>query len=306
MEFCGTVPRPSALRVDPRLRCDQRQRQSVHPHRAGPFQSPGAGADGRSGRDHVVDQQDTSASDGRSAVRRHGKSSGHVTPPLNIGQADLARRGSWARKRERVASDAGQPLEFGGEQGCLVEAAAQQPPTMERHRHDQIASLQQVLARITEPSREQPPRIVAVAVFQPMDQIADHAIEMSHRPGAIVDGWIGERPRRDDWSSCVEGQRKPEPITQRRANEFDAAPASGAQRVVDGERLAAGETERRHDEIGDPARASRNHLSCHLHGAQTRRGLPLHRYRHSPSLAREGGQVGGENPPRKAPRCIEA
>ena len=137
----------------------------------------------------------------------------------------------------------------------------EQPAARQRHRNDQVGVVQELGAGLREPAAEQPARIVAVAEFEVVDQRAHDAVEAGDGARAIPVGRSGRGGRRYHHLAGAVGQRQPEPVAERRADEVDLAPAGRAQGIVGAEHGVAGEAERRHDEVGDGAGRAPQHPS---------------------------------------------
>ena len=117
------------------------------------------------------------------------------------------------------------------------------------------ASRNELGSGFDEPAAEQPARVVAVAEFQVVDRSRMTPVVASDRARAVVGRRVGSGRGRDHGAAGIERHRQAQAIAQRRADEVDAAPAVGAERVVGGEGRAAGKAERRHDEVGERLRA---------------------------------------------------
>ena len=90
-----------------------------------------------------------------------------------------------------------------------------------------------------------------VAVFEGVDHVPHDPVIASDGAGAVVIGWGGCSRGGDRQATGVERQRYAETIAQRRTNEINCAPADRADGVFDGQRLAAGQAQGRHDGVGE-------------------------------------------------------
>lgn len=144
----------------------------------------GAGGERSTGGQHIVDQQDGPAGNCRpmpwgtaDRTRHIGKPPRPVAPILTAGRP---------RTPEKIdlAVEAGFPRQRLREKGGLIVAPSEQPPPMERHRHDDRVGQQQRFRRLPEP----PPR--RALQFRPVSVLER---ENQPPPGSRI-GKDGARP----------------------------------------------------------------------------------------------------------------
>ena len=102
----------------------------------------------------------------------HPERSGDVLPPLRRREPDLGVRALDPGEQETVDRHADETADGLGEHGRLVEAPRPEPRPVKRNRQDDIGIGQELGAGGGHPPPEQRHALMAVAIFEALDQLA--------------------------------------------------------------------------------------------------------------------------------------
>lgn len=129
---------------------------------------------------------------------------------------------------------------------------------MERHRHEKIGVGDELGSRGHQHLHEQPDGLVAIAIFETVNEVAHDTFEMRGGAGAGVNGGMAQsRGGERDFAGAI-GQGMAEPFAERRPDEVDAPPAYRAQDAMCGKRCVAAQANGRKDEVGGVAQIGRH------------------------------------------------
>ncbi len=143
--------------------------------------------------------------------RRHPERSGDVLAPLRRREPDLARGALDPGEQEAVDGNAGQFADLLGEHGRLVETPRPQPRAVERNRQDHVGVGEQLGSCRRHPPPEQRHALMAITIFEALDQIAHGRGIARSRPRPVVDWRIGDCPGRERRLAGIVRQRHAEP-----------------------------------------------------------------------------------------------
>lgn len=135
------------------------------------------------------------------------------------------RRRTGPYESERIDRLAGSPTGLRRQNLSLVKSPCQQSPPRQRHRNEQVGLGENLLPSFRNPPPEKPPGVMAIVKLEPVNEHPHQPVEVGDRPGAVIVRRIRNGGRRKRGSPGIDGQRQPEPVAQRRADEIDLLPA---------------------------------------------------------------------------------
>ncbi len=191
---------------------------------------------------HVVDQHDPPAPHRGPAPFDDAKCAGHRFGALTRAHAAQHRRRARSGKHHRIGGQATPPADRACDQRRLVEPARPEPPTMERHRHEQLRPFgQQPHHR----PRDRFGESRAAAIFEPQRDAARNLAISDGGPRAVME----RRPIEACAAACIGAAIDIERLAARRTpgrpQKTKPAPAFGAEAMIGlGHRAASGATRR--------------------------------------------------------------
>ena len=147
----------------------------------GPPQNGGGGACGCARGEHVIHEQYTKILDFGSPGE--GKCAGHILAPCRASESGLLRRG-FAFPEEIAKRRMDSFRDTSREQSRLIEAAAEEPPPVQRHRCDDVELAVQREAAGEQFAERRGQRADSLILVE-MDQFAERAVVVAERIGII-------------------------------------------------------------------------------------------------------------------------
>ncbi len=204
--------------------------------------------------------------------------------------------GVWRRRRRQVGDDRdpGAAAERLGQQRRLVETPVEQPQPVQRHRRDQVG-----LGHQAGPGAGQPGTVArgpfgAVGVLEAEDQRPAALVVAHDRPGPVEVGALAHAGAAQRLRPQLEFQGEAADLAERRIEEVDPLPASGAERAGTLDRRPARQAARRQQRVERQPGQGANSFDGALDGTWKRR--------HDVSLVRGPRASQTTEPPRPG-RC---
>jgi hypothetical protein len=120
---------------------------------------------------------------------------------------------------------------------------------MERHRHDQVAFLDEPRAGAREPKGKARHQLQPVGMFQGQDGRAAEAVIGHDGASPVISRRLGKTGGATRIRPQLDAERKAAAIAQRSVQKDDPAPASGAKARGACQRLTAGDAKRRKEKV---------------------------------------------------------
>lgn len=249
---------------------DARPAQDRHPRRARAQQLIYTGIACGAAGIHIVDQYHRLAAKRASARWRHGKCSRHRPAALMPAEPPQQRRRPRAAEQTDIALNARKARQGLRHQRGLIEAAPPQPPSVQRHRHqdigiggDQAAHMAGHGFGIGSP----PP------IFQPQ---RDRSRDIAISDGRAHPGMARRRGNTSgaaDIIASIIRQRQIAACAPWRRDEMQLAPAGGTKAVILPRREATSWAARRQDDIGRKAKRPAHEIEAAHRPLSPRRAI---------------------------------